>query len=72
MPLNSNLIHYKQLTVTGTTRASLSQYRRALGFIANGVIEVASLVTKRGPLEKIGDLFDRAKQVKGLKNVVEF
>ena len=72
VPLNSNLIHYKQLTVTGTTRASLSQYRRTLGFIANGVIEVASLVTQRGPLEKIGDLFDRAKQVKGLKNVVEF
>ena len=70
--LNSNIIHYKQLIVTGTTRASLSQYRKTLDFIADGVVEVASLITKKAPLDKISDLFELAKQVKGLKNVVEF
>ena len=70
--LNSNIIHYKQLIVTGTTRASLSQYRKTLDFIADGVVEVASLITKKAPLDKISDLFALAKQVKGLKNVVEF
>ena len=67
MRLNSNIIHYKQLIVTGTTRASLSQYRKTLDFIADGVVEVASLITKKAPLDKISDLFELAKQVKGLK-----
>ena len=28
--LNSNIIHYKQLVVTGTTRVSITQYRKTL------------------------------------------
>ena len=70
--LNSNIIHYKQLVVTGTTRASITQYRKTLGFIANGTVKVDNLATKCAPITEIHELFELAKQAKGLKNVVLF
>jgi hypothetical protein len=44
VPINTNLIHYKQLVVTGSTRASISQYRRTLGFISSGRLSVKELM----------------------------
>ena len=70
--LNTNIIHYKQLVVTGTTRASLTQYRKTLGFIENGTVKVDNLATKCAPISEIHELFELAKQAKGLKNVVVF
>ena len=43
--LNTNLIHYKQLEVTGTTRQSLSQYRRTLRLVASGRINIKDLIS---------------------------
>lgn len=72
VPLNTNIIHYKQLWVTGTTRASLAQYRKTLSFIQNGILSVESIATQRAPLADIQRLFELAIAAKGLKNVVEF
>jgi L-iditol 2-dehydrogenase len=68
--LNSNLIHYKQLIVSGTTRASLSQYRKTLGFISSGIIDLKRLVTEEFPLREIDRAFEYASNVKGLKNII--
>jgi L-iditol 2-dehydrogenase len=70
--LNTNIIHYKQLIVTGTTRASLTQYRKTLRFICEKALSMEDLVTSRAPLTDIAELFELAKAAKGLKNVVEF
>ena len=70
--LNTNIIHYKQLIVTGTTRASLAQYRKTLRFIREKALSMEDLVTRRGPLAQIAELFELAKQAKGLKNIIEF
>ena len=70
VPINTNRIHYKQLVVTGTTRASLAQYRKTLGFIADGLLAVRPLITARFSLQEIGQALDRARQGKGLKNVI--
>lgn len=72
VPLNTNVIHYKQLMVTGTTRASLSQYRKTLRFIREKALSMEDLVTRRAPLAEIGELFELAKLAKGLKNLVDF
>lgn len=72
VPLNTNSIHYKQLIVSGTTRASLAQYRKTLGMIGDGILAVENLVSQRAPLAAIADLFELAKQAKGLKNIIEF
>ncbi len=68
--VNTNLIHYKQLIVSGTTRASLTQFRKTLQFISTGILNVKPLITAVMPLSKIGEGFDRAAAGDGLKNVI--
>lgn len=70
VPIDSNAIHYKQLIISGTTRASLTQYRRTLRFISTGILNVKPLVTARMPLEKISEAVANAVSGTGLKNVI--
>ena len=70
--LDTNLIHYKQLIVTGTTRSSHKHYRSTLGFIANGLVDVDQLVTHRFPLEDIKSAFSNAISAKGLRQAIAF
>ena len=71
VPLNSNLIHYKQLIVTGSTRASLKQFKDSLGFVTAGILDVKKLITRKFPLSRIQEGFDFAAAANGLKNVIE-
>lgn len=68
--LNTNLIHYKQLLVTGTTRASLEQYRRTLQFISTGVLDVKQLITSEISLHDFHKGMELAASASGLKNVI--
>jgi L-iditol 2-dehydrogenase len=72
VPLDTNLVHYKQITITGTSRQSLIQYRQTLALVASGRLVVKDLVTMRTPLEEIRASFEQVMQGKGLKNVIEF
>lgn len=68
--INTNLVHYKQLIISGTTRSSLNQFRKTLGFIADGLLDIDALVTHTYPLKNITAAFDNAAQAKGLKHVI--
>ena len=68
--LNSNLIHYRQLEVSGTTRQSLIQYRKTLEMIASGLLDVADLVTARLPLDRFEEALAAAGSATGLKTVI--
>ena len=68
--LNTNLIHYRQLIVTGSTRASVSQFRKTLEFISSGILDVKKLVTSRHPLREIKTGFGLASDTRGLKNII--
>jgi len=68
--LDTNLVHYKQLLVTGTTRSSLSQFRRTLQLIADGLVVVDDLVTAQFYLKDIGHALKAAGQGEGLKNLI--
>lgn len=70
--INTNLIHYKQLIVTGTTRASISHFRTTMGFIADGLIDLGGIVTARYSIHDIATAFDNAEKAIGLKHVIEF
>jgi L-iditol 2-dehydrogenase len=70
--LDTNLVHYKQITITGTSRQSLIQYRQTLALVASGRLVVKDLVTMSTPLEEIRASFDQVMAGKGLKNVIEF
>jgi L-iditol 2-dehydrogenase len=70
--LDTNLIHYKQLTVTGTTRSSHRQYRTTLDFIARGLIDLDPLVTHSFPIQDVRRAFDNAAAAVGLKQAIVF
>ncbi|MDA3959068.1 alcohol dehydrogenase catalytic domain-containing protein [Oceanispirochaeta sp.] len=68
--LDTNEIHYKQLTVAGTTRQSLRQYRLCLKLIASGRLKVSDLVTASAPLDDINSIIANVAAGKGLKSVI--
>jgi L-iditol 2-dehydrogenase len=70
--LDTNLVHYKQITISGTSRQSLTQYRQTLALVAAGRLVVSDLVTMKTPLDAIRGSFDQVIAGKGLKNVIEF
>jgi len=70
--LNTNLIHYKQLEVTGTTRQSLSQYRRTLKLVACGRINIKDLISSRTALVEIQSALDDISQARSLKSAIYF
>lgn len=68
--LNTNLIHYKELIVLGTTGSSMSDYYKALQIIASGKINAKALVSAAFNVEDTGRAFEFAAAGKGMKAVV--
>lgn len=68
--LDTNEIHYKQLTVAGTTRQSLKQYRTCLKLLESGRLKVSDLITSTAPLDQISDVIADVAAGKGLKSVI--
>ena len=69
--LDTNIIHYKQLSVTGTTRASHDHYRKTLRFIATGLLNVDELVTHRYSLEDVAKGIENSMNTVGLRHAIE-
>lgn len=72
VPIDTNLIHYKELYVTGSTRSSIAQFRKTLEFVAAGLLDVDALITHRYALSDIESTFMNARAAKGVKHVIEF
>jgi L-iditol 2-dehydrogenase len=51
--LDSNLVHYRELTIVGANGSSPDHNRRALDLIASGAVRVDDLVTHRMPLADV-------------------
>lgn len=69
--LDANLIHYKELLVTGTTACSTDDCRRALELIVSGAVDLAPLISARFPLEQAVAAFEAAQDRTNLKIVLE-
>lgn len=72
VPLNTNLIHYRHLIVTGTSRSSVSQYRKCLQLVSSGVLPLAQLITHHFSLNEINRAFHFVSEANGLKSVIDF
>ena len=70
--LNTNHIHYKQLTIHGSTRANVAQYRDSLRLLESGALPLEKLITGRFPLERFAQAVEEAKSGRGLKTVITF
>jgi len=69
--LDTNLIHYRELVVTGTTASTNADCREALGLILGGRIDTASLIDARFALASAADAFALARSGRALKVVIE-
>lgn len=70
--IDTNMIHYKELFLTGSTRSSIIQFRRTLEFVSQGLLHVNNMITDRYAFADILTAFENARQAKGLKHVIIF
>ena len=68
--LESNLVHYKELLVTGSHGSVPRQHRLALDLLAAGVIDGTSYITHTFPLDEIEAAFAAAEGHAGMKVIV--
>ncbi len=68
--LDSNLIHYREITITGSHGSTPRQHALALDLIATGRIHLAGLITHHFPLAQIEQALAAARSRAGLKVMV--
>lgn len=69
--LDTNLVHYKELVVTGTTGSTNESCRAALDLITDGQLKTAPLISARMGLASAQKAFDLAGSGQALKVVIE-
>jgi L-iditol 2-dehydrogenase len=69
--LDSNLVHYRELTLVGANGSSPTHNRQALQLIASGAVPVADLITHRLPLERVLDAFGIVARGEAIKVTVQ-
>jgi L-iditol 2-dehydrogenase len=70
VPLDTNIIHYKELFVTGAHGSMPVHHRKALDLIESGRINVKPYISHRFPLDEIEKAFATAEGQGGLRVVV--
>ena len=68
--LDTNAIHYRNLSVTGTTGGSARDYRDAVRLIESRRVNVASVVSDVFPIRAVGRAYDRALAGGGMKVLI--
>jgi L-iditol 2-dehydrogenase len=68
---DSNLVHYRELTIVGANGSSPAHNARALDLIASGAVPVADLITHRLPLADVLDGIDTVARGTAIKVTIE-
>ncbi len=63
----SNIVHYKQVIVTGTTGSSVTQYHKSLELAASKKIDLKKLISKKFKLQEAEKAFSSAVSPENLK-----
>lgn len=69
--VDSNLVHYRELTIVGVNGSSPLQNKRALELIASGAVPVDDLITHRLPLDRVLDAIDIVAKGEAIKVTIE-
>jgi 2-desacetyl-2-hydroxyethyl bacteriochlorophyllide A dehydrogenase len=69
--IDSNLIHYRELVVTGTTANTTEDCREALDLVLSGALDTAGLISSRYSLEEADAAFASAASGDAIKMVIE-
>jgi L-iditol 2-dehydrogenase len=70
--LNTNLIHYNNLVLTGTTRYAQSDYVRSVKLIEDKKVDTKPIISKRFGITEVKEAFEYAMSGDGLKTLIEF
>jgi len=70
LALSPNLIHYKELVLTGSHHFTPFTFQRALKLLQYGLVQVKPLISHRLPLDRTQEGFDIVVGQKGLKVIV--
>ena len=68
---DSNLVHYRELTIVGVNGSSPAHNVEALRFIATGAVPVTDLITHRLPLDQAIDGFGIVARGEAIKVTIE-
>ncbi len=68
--IDSNLLHYREFSITGTHGSSPDDNRKALDLISRGTVEVKDLISKTIPLEHVVEGIGMAESGRYMKIVV--
>jgi len=69
--LNTNVIHYKELFVTGAHGAMPIHHMKAVELISSGTIDVTPFITEKFPLDQVNEAFKAAEGHKGMRVIVQ-
>jgi L-iditol 2-dehydrogenase len=69
--LDSNLVHYRELTIVGANGSSPEHNARALQLIATGEVPVKDLISVRLPLDRVLDGLDIVAKGEAIKVTIE-
>ena len=69
--LDTNLIHYRELVVTGTTANMTADCVEALELVGSGAIDTGAMVGARHGLDEADAAFEAAREGSVLKAVIE-
>jgi L-iditol 2-dehydrogenase len=68
---DSNVVHYRELSVVGAYGSAPRHNREALGLISSGEVAVEDLITHRLPLGEVNEAIETVTSGQGLKVVIE-
>lgn len=71
VPLDTNRVHYRGLTVTGTTGSSNLDYRASLRLVADGRVRPGELITAGFGLDQVTEALAHARDRRGMKAIIE-
>ena len=69
--LDTNLVHYKELVITGTTACSTADCWQAAQIVNAGLVDLSDIVSQRFPLKEAVAAFAAAEDRKSLKVVLQ-
>jgi threonine dehydrogenase-like Zn-dependent dehydrogenase len=70
--LDPNLIHYKELVVTGTFSHTKHSFHQAVALLSSGLLDVSPFITKRLPFPMVSEGFEMAIQPGTYRVVMTF
>lgn len=70
--LDPNLIHYKELVVTGTFSHTKHSFHQAVGLLSAGLVDVSPFITERIPYPQVQEGFEKAVSPGNYRVVMTF